>query len=1087
MELLGWSIQAPTKLTITVADGHKAVPIGRIFDVPVKFGAVIIVMNMVVVDTTSYDAVLGTDFLTKSKAVIDFDAEKMRIKSKGRRFEIPINIKKGIRPAMVQSDESDQEVYVNQTSMPMNEEKNLLPAIRYLTLEEQNEMTTFLRLRGSCMFCNVENTRCPCPKETLIEQNQDMWDYLLEKCQEEDQVYKALAIQIANEEKTELLLETIQEPQEEATEETDNQWSLTQKEQELYESTDEPDSDDEERPKEGYRFLTIKERRELMDWNMQQQWCPFCEQRIYCAEEMCTCSSTKRIPNQDMLSQHLPERKPRRVAKTNHWGRKERQQCPELAEELYSGRNPHPFANSTGELWDTFWENYPYIGKSHFRKNRWEYSNCYWDEINTTDLWTVTKRSKFDDELFNKDYHLTWKEAHDQDPYNHQVNVIKEERQPDVKVLIKQKIAEIPLKKTEGAAGYDLKVLKKTTILPGVPMIIPTGLAFGIPKGYYGQIKPRSSLALAGLTTDGGVIDTDYTGEVMVILINRNKSLPITIEEGDRYAQILFIPIWTGELKQVTELPKTDRGAQGFRSTGVNATILKKEITETTHSQEKLDKHDYKIGEQLTTNQKKIIKKLMRKYEDVLVTDFEEIRGAHPHFYHDIVLEKGTKPIKLRAYKTPYAYHQWMRKEIARMEAAGIIRPANSPWAFPVVISPKKGTKPGIFAPRFCTDYRELNDVTVNDTYPLPRVDEILAQLGNRPGYLSSLDLFAGFNQIGMTPRATQYSTFITPDGTWQYLRMPFGLNNAPATFQRTMNGIFHDMVGKSMLVYIDDTTIYTRTFEEHIEILEEVLKRLRKNGLFLKPTKCHLASHELAFLGFTVDKNGIHTSKEKVEAVLNYPTPTSKTEIRAFMGLAGYYRQFVQDFSVIAEPINRLLRKSQPFEWGDEQELAFQKLIQKLCSDPILIRPDWNKEFKLYTDASALGLGAILTQDDDDKQERVICYASRGTSDTERNYGATQLECLAVVWAVNYFRYYLLGRRFKVITDHVALKWLFKMKDPSGMFARWIMKLQAYDMEVIYRKGRKHQNADAMSRIPRNGEQIVSVIIYGRWGNLRQ
>src|SRR5665213_193800 len=161
---------------------------------------------------------------------------------------------------------------------------------------------------------------------------------------------------------------------------------------------------------------------------------------------------------------------------------------------------------------------------------------------------------------------------------------------------------------------------------------------------------------------------------------------------------------------------------------------------------------------------------------------------------------------------------QWARKEIARMERARIVQPANSPWAFPTVIAPKKGTKLGVFAPRLCTDFRPLNDIIVMDTYPLPRIDDILGQLGRKPKYFSTLDLFARYNQIGMTPRAIEYSTFITHDRTWQYLRMPFGLSNAPATFQRMMNGIFRDMIGKSMLVYLDDTTIHTSTFEEHIE-----------------------------------------------------------------------------------------------------------------------------------------------------------------------------------------------------------------------------------------------------------------------------
>ncbi|HEY5236709.1 MAG TPA: hypothetical protein VIJ14_11065, partial [Rhabdochlamydiaceae bacterium] len=211
------------------------------------------------------------------------------------------------------------------------------------------------------------------------------------------------------------------------------------------------------------------------------------------------------------------------------------------------------------------------------------------------------------------------------------------------------------------------------------PTLVPTRLAFAIPKGYHRQIKLRSSFVLARLTVDGGIIDTDYTGEVIVILINWNKTMEITIEKGDHYAQILIILIWTGDLKEVTKLPKMNRGFGGFRSTGVNAIILKKEITETMHKQGKLDKHSYKIGERLDESQKKIIKDLMKKYKDILATDFEEIKGAHPHFYHDIVLEKGTRPIKRQPYKTPYAHRQWARKEIARMERARIVQPANSP------------------------------------------------------------------------------------------------------------------------------------------------------------------------------------------------------------------------------------------------------------------------------------------------------------------------------------------------------------------------------------------------------------------------
>jgi len=319
-----------------------------------------------------------------------------------------------------------------------------------------------------------------------------------------------------------------------------------------------------------------------------------------------------------------------------------------------------------------------------------------------------------------------------------------------------------------------------------------------------------------------------------------------------------------------------------------------------------------------------------------------------------------------------------------------------------------------------------------------------------------------------MTPGAIERSAFVTMDGHWEYVRMPFGMCNAPATFQRMMNGVFSDMIGHTVRVYIDDTTIYTATFDEHMEALREVLSRLRKWGLFLKPKKCTLATDRMAFLGFIMDKDGLRTDPEKVKAIATFPRPRDRSEVRAFLGIAMYYRRFVAGFAEIAGPLNHLLRKGEPFEWTGRQERAFAEIKLKLSTSPILARPDWTKLFTLYTDASSKGLGAVLTQEDENGNERVICYASRGTRGAERNYGATQLECLAVVWAVQWFKYYLIGRRFEVVTDHAALKWLFDIKDPSGLFARWIMKLQPYDMVVKYRKGKKHQNADTLSRMPR-------------------
>lgn len=286
------------------------------------------------------------------------------------------------------------------------------------------------------------------------------------------------------------------------------------------------------------------------------------------------------------------------------------------------------------------------------------------------------------------------------------------------------------------------------------------------------------------------------------------------------------------------------------------------------------------------------------------------------------------------------------------------------------------------------------------------------------------------------------------------------------------MNGIFADMIGKTVLVYLDDVTIFTRTFAQHISELQEVFKRLREEGLYLKPKKCTFATNKMKFLGFVMDKNGLRTDPDKVMAITKFPQPTTRTEVRAFLGLAMYYRRFIQNFATIAAPLNQLLRKGQSLTWTPEQEKAFRELKIALSTNPVLARPNWERMLRLFTDACAIGLGAVLAQDDDSGRERVICYASKGTRGAEQNYGATKLECLAVVWAVKWFRYYLIGRHFEVITDHSALKWLFSRPDPHGLYARWILTLQEYDMEVKYRKGKKHQNADTLSRLPRSGAQ---------------
>src|SRR4051812_12365720 len=271
------------------------------------------------------------------------------------------------------------------------------------------------------------------------------------------------------------------------------------------------------------------------------------------------------------------------------------------------------------------------------------------------------------------------------------------------------------------------------------------------------------------------------------------------------------------------------------------------------------------------------------------------------------------------------------------------------------------------------------------------------------------------------------------------------------------------------MFVYIDDIIIYTDSFNKHMEALQEVLQCLRKHGLFIKPKKCTFAASEVHLLGHIISKEGIRPDPAKVEAVTDFPAPTNKSELKAFLGLVNYYRGYIQGCSILAQPLNYLLREDVDFQWEgnfDAQE-AFQLLKEALTDEKkFLARPDFDKPFTLHTDACAKGFGAILTQDFDGK-EKVISYYSKGTNRSEAKYGATQLECKGALVGIEHYHHYLIGRTFRLVSDHQALRWLFNKPDPKGLFARWIMKLQEYSIQLVIRPGRVHMNADTMSRRP--------------------
>ena len=449
---------------------------------------------------------------------------------------------------------------------------------------------------------------------------------------------------------------------------------------------------------------------------------------------------------------------------------------------------------------------------------------------------------------------------------------------------------------------------------------------------------------------------------------------------------------------------------------------------------------------------------LLGKYQDAFSLA-EDDNGRTSLARHTIDVGDA-RPIKQAPRPVPLASREVASQEVQRMLRQGVIEPSNSPWSSPVVLVKKKDG-----STRFCVDYRRLNEVTKKDSHPLPRIDLTLDALSGAR-WFSTLDLKSGYWQLEVHPEDREKTAFSLGGGLWQFSVLPFGLCNAPATFERLMEMVLQDLLGKGVLVYLDDVIVYAPTLDQEFRLLETVFQRLREAGLKLHPKKCRLFQKEVVFLGHIVGSDGIHTDPAKVEAVKDWPRPKNIREVSSFLGFCNYYRRFVRGFSDIAAPLHQMKGQRAPFRWSDECENAFQTLKRGLTDSHVLAYPREKEPFVLDTDASNTGVGAVLSQIQDG-EERVIGYYSSRLDGAQRRYCVTRRELLAVVKAFSHFRPYLYGQQFTLRTDHSSLQWLMNFRDPEGQWARWLQRIQEYDFKILHRPGKKHSNADGLSRRP--------------------
>ncbi|KAL4011098.1 hypothetical protein IC575_028145 [Cucumis melo] len=453
---------------------------------------------------------------------------------------------------------------------------------------------------------------------------------------------------------------------------------------------------------------------------------------------------------------------------------------------------------------------------------------------------------------------------------------------------------------------------------------------------------------------------------------------------------------------------------------------------------------------------------VVREYPDVFS---DELPGLSPPREIDfaIELESDTTPISRAPYRMAPAELKELKVQLQELLDKGFIRPSVSPWRAPVLFVKKDGSM------RLCIDYRELNKVTVKNRYPLPMIDDLFDQLQGATVF-SKIDLRSSYHQLRIRDDDIPKMAFRSRYRHYKFIVMSFGFINAHAVFMDLMNRVFKDLLDSFVIVFIDDILVYSKTEAEHEEHLHQVLETLQTNKLYAKFSKCEFWLKKVFFLGHVVSSEGVSVDPAKNEAVTNWPRPSTISEICSFLGLAGYYRRFMEDFSCIASPLTQLTRKGTPFVWSPACESSFQELKQKLVTAPVLTVPDGSGSFMIYSDASKKGLGCVLMQ-----QGKVVAYTSRQLKSHEQNYLTHDLELAAVVFALKIWRHYLYSEKIQIFNDHKSLKYFFTQKELNMRQRRWLELVKDNDCEILYHSGKANVVADALSRKVAHSAAIIT------------